>query len=306
MSDVLIVIVGALSLVLALNARAPRRSLQLIIPSWFAAYLVVELAIHLSVIGGALIALLALAGGGLGTTGVVGLVLWALATAIVIPFGLSTMRTRLDVQGRPDDFEAGNLDAGGPTLPWWLFVVPVLMWWRPGVTTTRGIVFAEYGKKKVKLDLARPKGFEDGPLLPAVINVHGGVWMFGSRLEQGQPLMNHLAANGWATFNIDYRLSPRATMPDHIVDVKRAIAYVREHAAELHVDPDFIAITGGSAGGHLATLAALTPDDPSFQPGFEDADTSVDVAVPFYGAYDLVDDAGKAEPALRYLVEKYV
>ena len=60
--------------------------------------------------------------------------------------------------------------------------------------------------------------------------------------------------------------------------VKRALAWVKQHIAEYGGDPDFIAITGGSAGGHLSSLAALTPNYPQFQPGFEDADTRVQAA----------------------------
>ena len=78
--------------------------------------------------------------------------------------------------------------------------------------------------------------------------------------------------------SINYRLSPRSTWPDHIVDVKHAIAWVQANIAEYARDPDFIAITGGSAGGHLSSLAALTANDPTFQPGFEDVDTRVQAA----------------------------
>jgi acetyl esterase/lipase len=132
-----------------------------------------------------------------------------------------------------------------------------------------------------------------------VIQVHGGGWLSGSRFEQGIPLLNHLASIGWVGFNIDYRLSPQATWPDQITDVKRAIAWVRANAAELGIDPGMIAITGGSAGGHLTALAGLTENDPAFQPGFEDADTSVAAAVPFYGVYDLTDTAGIYYPQMR-------
>ena len=139
-----------------------------------------------------------------------------------------------------------------------------------------------------------------------MIQVHGGGWILGSRAEQGIPLLNHMAANGWIGFNVDYRLSPRATLPEHVIDVKRAIAWVRENADELGVDPERIAITGGSAGGHLTALAALTADDQSLQPGFEDADTSVMAAVPFYGIYDLLD-AARLYPHLHdWLFEKVV
>ena len=74
--------------------------------------------------------------------------------------------------------------------------------------------------------------------------------------------MQHLAAKGWVCVAINYRLAPRDPFPAQIIDVKRAIAWIREHIAEYGGDPDYIAITGGSAGGHLTALAAVTPNDP--------------------------------------------
>ncbi|HEX3287311.1 MAG TPA: alpha/beta hydrolase [Mycobacterium sp.] len=127
---------------------------------------------------------------------------------------------------------------------------------------------------------------------PVLLQVPGGAWSIGMRRPQAYPLMSHMAERGWVCVSIDYRVSPRHTWPDHIVDVKRALAWVKEHIAEYGGDPDFVAITGGSAGGHLCALAALTPDDPQYQPGFEDADTSVVAAVPIYGRYDWFSTRG--------------
>jgi acetyl esterase/lipase len=87
----------------------------------------------------------------------------------------------------------------------------------------------------------------------------------------------------------NYRLSPRVAFPDHLVDCKLALRWIREHIADYGGDPDFIVVTGGSAGGHLAALLALTPNDPEYQPGFEATDTSVTACLPFYGVYDLVE-----------------
>lgn len=160
---------------------------------------------------------------------------------------------------------------------------------------TRNVVYtdrdpADGRSARLKLDVYMPLDEpEPGQRRPAVLQIHGGAWVLGSKDEQGIPLLNHLASCGWVGFNIDYRLSPRAKFPDHLVDCKKALAWIREHADEYGVDPDFIVVTGGSAGGHLCALMALTQNDPQFQPGFEDADTSLQAAVPFYGVYDLTD-----------------
>ena len=125
-----------------------------------------------------------------------------------------------------------------------------------------------------------------------LLQVHGGGWTIGKKDQQGIPLMQHLAAKGWVCVAINYRLAPRDPFPAQIIDVKKGIAWIRENIASYGGDPDYIAITGGSAGGHLTALAAVTPNDPEWQPGFEDADTSVQVAIPHYGIYDMADATG--------------
>jgi acetyl esterase/lipase len=154
------------------------------------------------------------------------------------------------------------------------------------------ISYGEYGGAN-HLDIWRRPDLDRNSKAPVLFQIPGGAWTTGNKRGQAHPLMSHLAELGWICVAINYRHSPRNTWPDHIVDVKRALAWVKAHIAEYGGDPDFIAITGGSAGGHLSSLAALTPNDPQFQPGFEDADTRVQAAVPFYGLYDFTrfDDA---------------
>jgi len=148
---------------------------------------------------------------------------------------------------------------------------------------------AEHGKRGL-LDVYRPRdGVEKAPVL---LQVHGGGWTVGDKEHQGIPLMLHMAARGWVCVAINYRLSPRDAFPAHLVDVKRAIAWVREHGASYGADPSFLALTGGSAGGHLAALAALTPNVPEYQPGFEHVDTTVQAAAPHYGVYDFAGVIG--------------
>ena len=124
---------------------------------------------------------------------------------------------------------------------------------------------------------------------PVLIYLHGGAWTHGKKDQQGLPIVYHFASRGWLCVQPNYRLCPDATFPDQIVDIKRAIAWVHDHAHEHGGDPQQIFLTGGSAGGHLSALAALTMNDPTLQPGFEDADTSVVAAMPLYGDYDWLD-----------------
>ena len=156
------------------------------------------------------------------------------------------------------------------------------------------ISYGPYGKPN-ELDIWRRPDLPSDAGAPVLVQVPGGAWITGNKQGQAYPLMSHLAERGWVCVSISYRLSPRSTWPDHIVDVKRALAWVKEHIAEYGGDPNFVAITGGSAGGHLSALAALSPNDPAFQPGFEEADTSVAAAVPFYGVYDWTPEGPAAD-----------
>ena len=101
-------------------------------------------------------------------------------------------------------------------------------------------------------------------------------------------MFHRLARRGWVILDIRYPLSPNATFPDHLIGVKRAIAWAKNGGARFGVDPSRVVVSGGSSGAHLAALAALTDANRDLQPGFESADTSVVACVPFYGIYDLL------------------
>jgi len=263
--------------------------LLLRVARWIARFLAREFAPQYVVILAAMIGLGVLLGVLDGSVGVAVLVALALLLALELRFAWLAWRSAHAIEAELQEEIPGDPpESRFPKTHLWF---PLLMLFASSVKVERGIIFHREKRRRVRLDIYRSKnGVPEGGRLPAVIQVHGGGWILGSRSEQGIPLLNHLAANGWIGFNVDYRLSPRATLPEHVIDVKRAIAWVREHADELGVDPSRIAITGGSAGGHLTALAALTANDPSLQPGFEDADTSVIAAVPFYGVYDLADE----------------
>lgn len=169
----------------------------------------------------------------------------------------------------------------------------------------RDVSYGDAGLRN-HLDVWKRADLPSDARAPVLFQVHGGAWVTGMKEGQGEPLMAHLAERGWVCVTANYRLSPRATWPDHIVDVKRALAWTKASIAEHGGDPDFVVITGGSAGGHLCSLAALTPHVKEFQPGFEHVDTSVAAAVPFYGVYDFVNRHGTGRADMEGFLSKYV
>ncbi|MCV7359338.1 alpha/beta hydrolase [Mycolicibacterium fluoranthenivorans] len=197
---------------------------------------------------------------------------------------------RRGVRSRPY-FEDPLNEVLGPAFP----SVPP----RPGGVFATGQTRRRYVEKTVSYgpyrsnvaDIwVRPDLPRDGKA-PVLLQVPGGAWMIGMNRPQAYPLMSQLADHGWICVSIGYRISPKHAWPAHIVDVKRALAWVKDNIAEYGGDPNSVYITGGSAGGHLCSLAALTPNNPAYQPGFEDADTSVAGAVPIYGRYDWVTES---------------
>jgi acetyl esterase/lipase len=179
-----------------------------------------------------------------------------------------------------------------PGRPQWLAWWRTCLGWpvRGGVRLVRDLPYVDDEDRAHRLDVILPAAPVTNA--PVVLFAHGGAWVFGSKKRQGLPMLFELAARGWVCVTCDYRLSPRATWPDHVVDVKRALAWTRAHAADFGGDPDrFLAVAGNSAGGHLAALCALSPNDPEFQPGFEDVDTSVDACVSLYGVLEMTGDA---------------
>jgi acetyl esterase/lipase len=187
-----------------------------------------------------------------------------------------------------------SVDSSMPALPSATGRVQMHALLRPLAAPGRGVdahLDVPYGPHpRQRLDVLHPA---DQPRrAPVVVHVHGGSWVGGRRTRQSQTLRYEFARHGWISIAAGYRVSPDATFPEHLVDVKRVIAWVREHAAELGADPDQVMLSGVSAGAHLASLATLTPNEAALQPGFEHANTSVMACVATSGIYDLLDRHG--------------
>jgi acetyl esterase/lipase len=284
-----LLVVGVVSLLHAINAVVPRKGRISLLGSFFAAWLTIELALHWVVAEVIVSAVLIARGAFDDTEGMVGLALVLLSIVGLVWVGLAGRKTVVTMKGVLEELEPGD-DA--PTFPRSQVLFPLLAFTRrPGVERVRNIEFRQVGKKRLRLDVYKPAEPSD-QLRPAILQIHGGAWVIGDKREQGIPLLNHLAANGWVGFNANYRLSPKSAFPEHLIDLKAALAWIREHGAEHGADPDFVCVTGGSAGGHLTAMMALTANDPRYQPGFEDVDTTLRAAVPFYGIYDFTNRLG--------------
>jgi acetyl esterase/lipase len=122
----------------------------------------------------------------------------------------------------------------------------------------------------------------------AVVYLHGGAWCALDKDFATRPLFRHLAAQGHVIVDVAYRLFPETDLPGMVADAKRAVAWVKHHAADLQIQPDRVVVAGGSAGAHLVLLAAYAPDDPALTPAeLADSDPRVCGIVSLYGQADL-------------------
>ena len=176
---------------------------------------------------------------------------------------------------------------------WYSWLNPNSILEDPRIEIIRNHVFFEEDDLRLRLDIYRPRSSKKKR--PVLLQIHGGAWISGSK-QQAAFLMTHMAAQGWVCFSVGYRFSPDIKFPQHLIDIKRALKWIRNHADEFGIDTDFIISTGGSAGGHLAALMALTPNESEFQPGFEQEDTRIQGCVPVYGVFDFSTPFSKKTP----------
>ena len=304
-------LVSILGLAFVVNAWRPTRSMWASVPVFFAGWLTAELApllllIHVGAVTGFVIT-----GALQGWQGWVALGLSiAIAVALVAIIAEAWRGRHIAERALTDALGPDYRDVARPqdrawrgSVPWRRFLLPFWLWSRD-VKRQRNIAYGEVRRRNL-LDVYHHR--EKRERAPVLLYIHGGAWISVSNKDhQGKPLMNHLAEHGWVCVAPNYRLSPRATWPDHFVDVKRALAWVKQNVEQYGGDPDFVVLSGGSAGGHLASLLALTQNDPELQPGFEDIDTSVAACIPSYGVYDFTPDGGKFAAGRLRMLERMI
>lgn len=174
----------------------------------------------------------------------------------------------------------------------------------PEVHTALGLTFSfvpdiyNTGAIPLKMHVVYPAKAPEGKGYPVLIWICGGGWEC-CEPENRLTDMALFAKRGYIVCLAEYRISNTAPFPAQIIDVKTAIRFVRANAEKFRADPDRIAVMGDSAGGHLVSLAGLTPDKPEFKGDqWSAVSDRVQAVVDWYGVVDLVA-AAKARGADR-------
>lgn len=282
--------VGLLAVAMAVSLWPPARSGMGGVATWFVSAIVNESPFLAFYYMAASTLLAGLHGGQL----------WVGVGLAVAPFAGTPVLVRRSLRAAPAIEQALKRDLGprwrhGPGVraiatrpPWGRILFAPLPLLHPGVRRLSNLSYGDAGRRN-RLDLyKRRAGGSGGPVL---IHLHGGgfSWSPGRKSCYARRLLFRLARQGWVCISATYRLQPKAAFPDELIDVKKVIAWARTHAREHGGDADQIVLAGSSFGARLATLAGFTADDPTFQPGFEHADTSVAAIVGLYGYYGPIE-----------------
>lgn len=153
----------------------------------------------------------------------------------------------------------------------------------------KNIEYKNVGEVSLKLDIYKLKK-QKNPA-PVLIFIHGGAWRTGKRSDY-LPYLIDFAKQGYVTATVSYRLVKKAKFPAAVKDVKCAVKWIREHADEYLIDPDKIAVIGGSAGGHLSMMIGYSSDETEFngECACDSLSSRVQAVVNLYGPSDLTTE----------------
>lgn len=286
LTGILLLLLGLWAAAATFNALYPFRQTALLFPSLFWSWFVIGLPgqlVFFQMIGTGLLIWWGALDYAIGWIGLVLLILSWMGTGFILA------RTRKSGHVVDTALAKADLTRSDPSVPIWRILLAAPFRGRT-VEKIKNVPFRRSAGHIIKLDVYRDKA--DRMDRPVFMYIHGGGWVMGDKREQGLPLLHHMARAGWLCFSVNYRLCPGVALPDQLADVKAGLAWIREHAEAYGGDPSFVAVSGGSAGGHLAALVGLTENDPRYQPGFEDTDTSVQITAPIYGIYDVTNRIG--------------
>jgi dienelactone hydrolase len=201
------------------------------------------------------------------------------------------------VTGKPRDDAYGS---------WWRTALQIPYHARD-IVITKNVSYAQHERNV--LDVWRMTTTPSNA--PVMIYFHGGSWVFGDKKDQGRPMLHEMVKRGWIVVTANYRLAPKDPWPAQIEDATRVLYWVKKNIATYGGDPSRVVVSGGSAGGHLASLVSLTTNDETWRPVDASGvtDWSVRGCVSYYGVLEMTGDEeywhGRGK-GLMYLLENRV
>lgn len=167
-----------------------------------------------------------------------------------------------------------------------------------GISAETNIVYGKGGERDLQLDLYRPKDAKQPR--PLIIFIHGGGWKGGQRTDMSFYCLR-FAEKGYITATISYRFSQDAPFPAAVQDTKCAIRFLRANASKYGIDPEKIAVSGNSAGGHLSMMAGYSSDVPELEGngGNEGVSSRIQVVGNFYGPVDLTTEFARTQGVVK-------
>ncbi len=163
----------------------------------------------------------------------------------------------------------------------------------------KDLIYKQVDSIDLKLDIYRSKKLKKAA--PALIFIHGGSWAKGKRSDYLPYLLDY-AQKDYVTVTVSYRLSGVAHFPAALEDVKCAVRWIRKNAEEYLIDPDKIAVIGGSAGGHLAMMLGYTNDNEYTNGCTDSISSKVNAVVNIYGPVDLTTPYARERNEVSYFL----
>lgn len=172
-----------------------------------------------------------------------------------------------------------------------------------GVVVRKGVEYGRIGDRPLLLDLYVSKDLKEPA--PGLVFIHGGGWSGGDRNDY-RFYCTRFARRGYVVATVGYRLSGEALFPAAVQDTKCAVRWLRANAAANMMDPDRIAVMGGSAGGYLAMMIGYSSDVPEFEGdgGNPGVSSRVNVVIDAYGPTDLTAPIAQVAPQVTSFLGK--
>lgn len=169
------------------------------------------------------------------------------------------------------------------------------------ISVSRDLIYKTTPEKTLKLDVYRLDSLTSPQ--PLLVFIHGGSWKKGNKDDYRRYLVDY-ARKGYVTATVAYRFSQEAVFPAALDDVVCAIKWLKSHAEDYGINPEQVAVIGGSAGAHLAMMLGYRADDADYQGecAVNGVDAEVKAIVNLYGPVDLTTDFAINHSSVKQLI----